>query len=228
MINFNELENDLGIKFKNEDLLARAFCHRSYINENHNFKGNHNERLEFLGDAVLEIIVSDELFHNFPDKKEGFLTSLRAALVNSKMLYKVAKELDFSKFLLLSKGESKEKGKARREILANTMEAFIGALYLDQGLEPCRAFILKYLMNRVETIMENQEFIDAKSKFQEVAQEKEKITPRYEVLKEWGPDHSKTFIAGVFLGDNLIAKGEGRSKQEAEEDAAQKALKKNQ
>lgn len=226
MVDFSVLENKLNIEFKDKELLKRAFCHRSYINENKDFKGNHNERLEFLGDAVLEIIVSDELFHNFPEKEEGFLTSIRAALVCSKMLYRVAKELNLSEFLLLSKGERKEKGKARQEILANTTEAFIGALYLDQGLKACKKFILGNIMTKVQSIMENEEFIDAKSNFQELAQEKESITPRYDILKEWGPDHSKTFVAGAFLDDKLIAQGEGRSKQEAEEAAAKKALEK--
>lgn len=226
MVDFSELEKSLKIKFKDKDLLARAFCHRSYINENDDFQGHHNERLEFLGDAVLELIVSEELFQRFSEKEEGFLTSLRAALVNSKMLYKLAKELNFSDYLLLSKGESREKGKARQEILANTMEAFIGALYLDQGYKKCHDFVLKHLMPKVDQIMEEEAFIDAKSKFQEIAQQKEKITPRYEVLKEWGPDHAKNFIAGVFLNDKLIARGEGRSKQEAEEKAAKRALEK--
>ncbi len=226
MVDFSELEKKLKIKFKNKDLLVQAFCHRSYINENEDFQGRNNERLEFLGDAVLELIVSEELFHRFFEQEEGFLTSLRAALVNSKMLYKLAKELEFSDFLLLSRGERREKGKARQEILADTMEAFIGALYLDQGYKICHNFVLKHLMPKVGQIMEEEAFIDAKSKFQEIAQEKEKITPRYEILKEWGPDHAKSFIAGVFLNHKMIAKGEGRSKQEAEEEAAKKALEK--
>ncbi len=224
MVNFDELEEFLGIDFKDKKILAQAFCHRSYLNENPDFEGGNNERLEFLGDAVLELAVSDSLFRNYPEKEEGILTSLRAALVNSRMLCKIAKELDFGKFLLLSRGEKREKGKAREEILANTMEAFIGALYVDQGYKACEDFVQKYIMPKVEAILENEEFIDAKSKFQEIAQEKEKITPRYEVLKEWGPDHNKTFTVGVFLENKLIAEGTGRSKQEAEEEAAREAL----
>ena len=228
MIEFSELEKSLGIKFKDKEMLAQAFCHRSYLNENLDFKNGNNERLEFLGDAVLELVVSDNLFKNHPNKEEGILTSLRAALVNSKMLCKIAKELNFGDFLLLSKGEKKERGKARQEILANTMEAFIGALYIDQGYDVCKNFVGKHIMPKLEMILENEDFIDAKSKFQEIAQEKKKITPRYEVLEEWGPDHNKTFVVGVFLEDKLIAKGNGKSKQEAEEEAAEEALKRSE
>jgi len=224
MEDFSELEKQLNISFKNKDLLRQAFCHRSYLNEHPDFKPGHNERLEFLGDAVLEIIVSQNLFDNYPQKGEGELTSWRAALVNSRMLSSVAEELGFDNFLLLSKGERKEKGKARRDILGDAFEAFIGALYLDQGHKACQNFLEKHLMVKLPDIIKNQEFVDAKSRFQEMAQEKERITPRYEVLKEWGPDHAKSFISGVFLEDKLIAKGEGRSKQEAEEAAARKGL----
>jgi len=224
MIDFKVLEESLGIDFKDKELLTQAFCHRSYLNENPTFLNGHNERMEFLGDAVLEIVVSEYLFKNYPEKEEGILTSLRAALVNSKMLCKIAKELGFSKFLLLSKGEKKETGRARQEILGNTFEAFIGAMYLDKGHDACREFIETHLLKELPSILENDEFIDSKSKFQQVAQEKRKITPRYEVLKEWGPDHAKQFMAGVFLGDELIAQGEGLSKQEAEEAAAKIAL----
>lgn len=222
--NLSKLEKKLGISFKNKDLLTQAFCHRSYLNEHHGFSTGDNERLEFLGDAVLELVISQELFSRYPEKDEGLLTSWRAALVNSKMLSIVAHEIDFNSFLLLSKGERKETGRARQEILANTFEAFIGALYLDQGYGICQSFIEKHLVRKLPNILENQEFIDAKSRFQEIAQEKEKITPHYQVLKEWGSDHAKYFISGVFLGDELIAEGEGRSKQEAEEAAAKEGL----
>jgi len=225
MIEFNELEESLEVNFKDKEILAQSFCHRSYLNENPDFEKGNNERLEFLGDAVLELVVSDDLFRNHPNKEEGILTSLRAALVNSKMLCKIAKELNFGDFLLLSKGEKKEKGKARQEILANTMEAFIGALYIDQGYDVCKIFIEKNVMSKLEMILENEDFIDGKSKFQEIAQAKEKITPRYEVLEEWGPDHNKTFTVGAFLEDKLISKGNGKSKQEAEEAAAEEGLK---
>ncbi|MBU1045959.1 ribonuclease III [Patescibacteria group bacterium] len=226
MEKFSELEKKLNISFKDKNLLAQAFCHRSYLNENPEFGTGHNERLEFLGDAVLELIVSEQLFLDYPDEGEGLLTSWRAALVNSKSLSKTARELDFNEFLLLSKGERKERGKARQEILANTLEAFVGALYLDQGYKICKNFIEEHLTVKLPSILANHEFVDNKSRFQEIAQEKEKITPRYEVLKEWGPDHAKSFIAGIFLGEKLIAQGEGMSKQEAEEAAAREGLKK--
>jgi len=224
MQDFSKLEKELNISFNNKDLLSQAFCHRSYLNENPSFKTGDNERLEFLGDAVLELVVSDNLFSAYPLKSEGLLTSWRAALVNSKMLFTVAQDLNFDKFLLLSKGEQKETGKARQDILGDVLEAFVGALYLDQGYKVCQNFIEKYLMIKLPNILENQEFVDAKSKFQEMAQEKQKVTPHYEILKQWGPDHAKSFISGVFLEDELIAKGEGKSKQEAEEEAAKAGL----
>jgi len=226
MEKFSELEEKLNISFKDKNLLAQAFCHRSYLNENPGFGTGHNERLEFLGDAVLELIVSERLFLDHPDEGEGSLTSWRAALVNSKSLSKTARELDFDDFLLLSRGERKEKGKARQEILANTFEAFVGALYLDRGYKICKKFIEAHLTAKLPSILENHEFVDCKSRFQEIAQEKEKVTPRYEVLKEWGPDHAKNFVAGIFLGEKLVAQGEGLSKQEAEEAAAREGLKK--
>lgn len=224
MQDFSILEKELNISFNNKDLLAQAFCHRSYLNENPNFKTGDNERLEYLGDAVLELVVSDNLFITYPLKSEGILTSWRAALVNSKMLFTVAQELNFSEFLLLSKGERREEGKARQEILANTFEAFIGALYLDQRYKACKDFIETHVMTKLPDILENNEFIDAKSQFQEMAQEKEKITPHYEIIKQWGPDHAKNFVSGVFLKDKLIAEGKGRSKQESEEIAAKAGL----
>ncbi|MBU3964505.1 ribonuclease III [Patescibacteria group bacterium] len=225
MEKFSELEKKLNISFKDKGLLAQAFCHRSYLNENPDFGTGHNERLEFLGDAVLELAVSERIFLDYPNEGEGVLTSWRAALVNSKSLSKLARELDFNDFLLLSKGERKERGRARQEILANTFEAFTGALYLDQGYKICKNFIEEHLIVKLPSILANHEFVDHKSRFQEMAQEKEKITPHYEVLKEWGPDHSKNFIAGIFLGEKLIAQGEGMSKQEAEENAASEGLK---
>jgi len=225
MKDFSKLEKKLGIQFKNKDLLIQAFVHRSYLNENPDFKFSHNERLEFLGDAVLEHIVTENLFKNYPQKSEGELTSLRASLVNSKMLSKIAGSLGFNDFLLLSQGEFKEEGKARHYILANTFEAFIGALYLDQGLDSCRRFIEKNLIKELARIIKECLFKDAKSQFQEEAQERKGITPNYSVLEEKGPDHAKHFVVGVYLGNDLIAKGEGFSKKEAEEEAAKHALK---
>jgi ribonuclease-3 len=220
------LEKNLGLEFKNRDLLIEAFCHRSYLNEHPDFPLPHNERLEFLGDAVLELIVTEYLYKKYPEKNEGELTNWRAALVNAKTLGELARELGFNDFLLLSKGEEKETGKARLYILANTFEALIGAIYLDQGYEVAKNFVEKNLIERkLPEIIEKGLFKDPKTRFQEEAQERVKITPTYKVLEEWGPDHAKHFIVGVFLGNELVAKGEGTSKQEAEEEAAKNALK---
>lgn len=224
MKDFSKLEKKLGIKFKNQNLLIQAFCHRSYLNENPDFNLENNERLEFLGDAVLELIVTEYLFEKYPTKSEGELTNWRAALVNAKILSEVAGELEFNDFLLLSKGEAKELGRARQYILANTFEALIGAVYLDQGYKNCEDFLKRYLIVRLPEIIEKGLFKDAKSRFQEEAQEREGITPSYKVLKEWGPDHAKHFIVGIYLGERLVAQGEGSSKQEAEDEAAKNAL----
>jgi ribonuclease-3 len=224
MKNFDLLEKKLNINFKDKDLLITAFCHRSFLNENPEFYLPHNERLEFLGDAVLELVVTEYLYKNYPDKNEGELTNWRAALVNARMLAEIARNLGFNDFLLLSRGEEKETGKARMYILANTFEAFIGALYLDQGYKACKDFIEKHLIVKLPEIIEKGLFKDAKSRFQEEAQERVGITPTYKVLEEFGPDHAKHFIVGVFLKDELVAKGEGSSKQEAELEAAKKAL----
>lgn len=224
MKDFSSLEKKLGVNFKNKDLLIQAFIHRSYLNEKPKFYLYHNERLEFLGDAVLELVVTEYLFENYPKKQEGIMTNWRAALVNSKMLSKIAKRIGFNDFLLLSQGEEKETGKARQFILANTLEAFIGALYLDQGYQPCNSFIHKHLIKELPEIIKKGLFRDAKSSFQEQAQEKVGITPSYKVLKEWGPDHNRNFVIGVFLEQELVAEGNGSSKQEAEEKAAENAL----
>jgi len=224
MHDFSKLEKKFNIKFKNKNLLTQAFCHRSYLNENCNFPLENNERMEFLGDAVLELVVTEYLYEKYPQKSEGDLTNWRAALVNAKMLAEVAGELGFNNFLLLSRGETKELGKARQYILANTIEAFIGAAYLDSGYKVCQKFIKKYLIERLPEIIKKGLHKDNKSRFQEQAQEKEGITPTYKVLRESGPDHAKHFIVGIFLHKELIAKGAGSSKQEAEEEAARKGL----
>lgn len=221
---FSKLEDKLNIKFKNRDFLIHAFCHRSYLNENPEFPLGHNERLEFLGDAVLELVITEYLYQKYPKKPEGELTNWRAALVNSKMLSKIARRLGFNPFLLLSRGEIKETGKARQCILANTFETFVGAFYLDQGYLKCQEFIKKHLIKELPEIISKGLYKDSKSRFQEEAQERVGITPTYEVSKEWGPDHAKNFIIGVFLAKDLVAEGEGSSKQEAEEEAAKKAL----
>lgn len=223
--NLSKLESTLGIKFNNQDLLRQAFVHRSYLNEHPKCGLEHNERLEFLGDAVLELIVTKYLYENYPNP-EGELTTWRAALVNSKMLAKIAADLGFSDYLLLSKGEARDTGRARQFILANTLEALVGAAYLDQGLEKTREFIEKNLLKELSTILEKKLYHDPKSRFQEEAQDKIGITPTYEVLGESGPDHAKHFIVGVFLGDEMIAKGEGPSKQTAQEKAAKAGIKK--
>lgn len=224
MKDFSLLEKKLGVKFKDRELLTQAFVHRSYLNENPSLGLEQNERLEFLGDAVLELIITEHLYKEYPSNAEGELTNWRAALVNAKMLTQVAEEMGFNDFLLLSRGEAKEIGKARQYILANTFEAFIGALYLDAGYDPVDKFIKTYLLNRLPEIIQHRLYKDAKSEFQEQAQEKVGVTPMYKVVKEWGPDHKKKFTVGVFLQDDMVAEGEGYSKQEAEEEAAKAAL----
>ncbi len=219
-----EFQRRIGVNFNDVELLRRALIHRSYINENKNSGFEHNERLEFLGDAVLELVITDFLFNKYPSKPEGELTSLRAALVNTVSLHKVAQSLDINGNLYLSRGEAKDTGRAREFILANAVEALIGAIYLDQGYSSAKEFIEKFISIYTEKIVDEKLWIDAKSFFQEKAQEIESETPVYKVLEEKGPDHSKLFVSGVYLKDELIASGEGQSKQEAEQEAARKAL----
>ncbi|MEK7578476.1 MAG: ribonuclease III [Patescibacteria group bacterium] len=222
---FKELQKTLGIKFKNLNFLKQAFVHRSYLNENPAFELRHNERLEFLGDAVLELVVTEYLFKNYPDLAEGEMTNLRAALVNSQMLSQVSDRLGFNDFLYLSKGEAKEIGRGRQYILANTFEAFIGAFYLDQGYKAAENFIYNSLISELKNIIEKKLWRDHKSLFQEAAQERVGITPTYEVLSENGPDHAKKFVVGIYLAKELVAQGEGSSKNEAQQQAAESALK---
>lgn len=223
-IDYEALEERLGVTFADRTILREAMTHRSYLNENTSCTWNHNERLEFLGDAVLELVVTDYLFREFPEKAEGELTSYRAALVSSPSLSEAASDINVGEHLLLSKGEAKDTGKARQYILANTFEAVIGAIYLDQKYEVAADFISRALFPKLDTILEKGLWRDAKSTFQEKAQEKVSITPSYEVLEEVGPDHDKEFTIGVYLSDELAAKGYGKSKQEAEQDAARNAL----
>jgi ribonuclease-3 len=224
MKDFSLLEKKLGVTFKNQDFLITALTHRSYLNENPKFRLPHNERLEFLGDAVLELAVTKYLYNSYPDP-EGELTNWRAALVNANMLSQVAQELDLEDFLLLSKGEAKDKkSKARLYILANAFEAVTGAIYLDRGFEMAEKFIEKVLLWRLKEIIEKRLYLDPKSRFQEAAQEFVGITPSYKVLEEAGPDHAKWFRVGVYLGDEFIAEGEGSSKHEAQVQAASRAL----
>ena len=224
MPDFEKLEKTLGVVFKNKDLLKEALTHRSYINENPSWKLPHNERLEFLGDAVLELVVTEHLYALFPDKPEGELTNLRAALVRADTLGGIARELEVNDFLLLSRGEAKDTGRARDVILANALEALIGAIYLDRGMKQIVSFIERAVLRKLSSILEVQGVRDPKSCFQEAAQEKLGITPFYRVLSEWGPDHAKLFRLGVYLGEELVAEGEGHSKQVAEQKAAEQAL----
>lgn len=220
-----DLQKKLGVNFKNIDLLEQALVHRSYINENPDFHLDHNERLEFLGDAVLELVVTDYLYHNYPNP-EGELTTWRAALVNARILSDIANRLGVNDYLLLSKGEAKDNGRGRQYILADAMESVIGAIYLDQGYEMASQFIEKEILKELPQILKQKLYQDPKSHFQEKVQEKYSVTPSYEVLKESGPDHSKHFTVGVYIDDELIAEGEGASKQEAQVQAAEHALKK--
>ena len=219
-------EQKIGITFKNNALLKQAFTHRSFLNENKSAGIEHNERLEFLGDAVLELVTTDYLFQKYPKKPEGDLTALRSALVNSVMLAGISTELGLNNFLLLSRGEAKDTGRARQYILANTFESVVGAIYLDQGYDAAEKFIAKVLLPKTKEIEEKKLWIDAKSFFQEKAQEKTGITPSYKTHKEHGPDHDREFTTGLYLGDTLIAEGVGKSKQEAEQDAARVGLEK--
>ena len=221
-----ELSKTLKIKFKNPDLLVTALTHRSYLNEHRENNLEHNERLEFLGDAVLELVVTEYLFNKFTEKPEGELTNLRAALVKGENLSKIAQELNIEKYLRLSKGESQARDRSRNYIIANAIEAIIGAAYLDQGYETCKKFIKSYIIKELPQIIEEQSFRDAKSLFQEKAQEKMGITPTYHLISQTGPDHNKFFKIGAHLGDELIATGEGSSKQEAQQEAASESLKK--
>ena len=211
--------------FKDKDLLKQAFVHRSYINENPSASLSHNERLEFLGDAVLELVVTDFLYKKYRSYTEGELTALRSALVNAVIISDVALQIGMNDYLLLSKGEAKDNGKARVYILANTYEAYIGALYLDQGIDAVDKFINKTLLPQTEEIVNKKLWRDAKSLVQEKAQEFVNVTPAYKVLSESGPDHNKHFTVGIYFGSDLIAEGKGKSKQEAEQKAAENALK---
>ncbi len=225
MSNLIKLEKILNINFKNKDFLKQAVVHRSYLNEHSNFNLGHNERLEYLGDAVLELAVTKHLFHSFPDKDEGVLTNWRASLVNSKILYEVAKDLKVEEFLYLSKGEAKDSNtKSRKFILADAVEAIIGAIYLDKGMKDAENFVKKNIIFRLDEIIKKGLYLDPKSRFQELSQEREGITPHYEVLEESGPDHDKNFIVGLYLKNKLISKGNGTSKHEAEVKAAHKGL----
>lgn len=221
-----EISRLLGVSFENAEYLESALTHRSYLNEHRNYPLDHNERLEFLGDAVLELVVTQYLYHHYPNP-EGELTSWRAALVNGEMLSRVGSELGIEPFLLMSRGEAKDTGRSRQYLIANAVEAIIGAISLDRGYEVAQEFILRVIVSKhLPEVFEQKLYSDPKSLFQEEAQTRLGITPSYRVLSEAGPDHDKCFVAGAYLGDDLIAQGEGASKQEAQRDAAKNALEK--
>ncbi len=223
-MDLSELEKKLKIPFNNADLFRNAFVHRSFLNEHPEEKLPNNERLEFLGDSVLSFVVSQYLYENFPGHPEGDLTNFRASLVNARALSVIAKGLDLGSYLLLSRGEEASGGRDRQYLLANTFEALLGAIYLDKGVEVAQKFVLEQVIPYLPQIIESKLYKDFKSLLQEQSQEKTGTTPTYKVLKEVGPDHSKTFTMGVFLQDKLLAEGLGQSKQQAEQEAAKKAL----
>ncbi len=226
LLDFTEFQSKTGLKFRDVGLLTQAFVHRSYINENRQSGLSHNERLEFLGDAVLELVITDFLYRKYTDKPEGDLTAYRSSLVNADTCANIATNLGMGEYLLLSKGESKDVGRARQYIMANALEALIGAIYLDQGLDKAKDFIEKNFTPLIETIISGRTFIDAKSLFQEKAQEFDGVTPSYKTVRESGPDHEKKFTVGVYVGKDLVATGDGQSKQDAEQSAARSALEK--
>lgn len=221
---FSNLEKKIGITFTNQDLLKQSMVHRSYLNEHPRFGLDNNERLEFLGDAVLELVITEYLYHTYPNP-EGDLTNWRASLVNARMLSEIARMFDLDHYLYLSRGEERDKkSKARQFILADAFEALIGSIYLDQGWETVKDFIVSHLVPRLKDILENHLYQDPKSRFQEASQDRTGVTPTYRVIHESGPDHARKFRIGIYVGDDLIAEGEGTSKQEAQVNAAEKAL----
>lgn len=224
MSDFEKLAVRLGVRFKKIDFLEEACTHRSFLNEHPKHGRSHNERLEFLGDAVLELIVTEALFRQHPDAQEGELTNLRAALVRAETLAVVARDLNVNDYLLLSRGEAKDTGRARDAILANTIEAIIGAIFLDQGFSAAEEFVTATVLTKLSEVLKVEGVRDPKSRFQEAAQEHLGITPHYAVLKEWGPDHARLFRVGAYLSNELVGEGEGASKQDAQQEAAAAAL----
>jgi ribonuclease III len=225
MTPLQEFQSKLGITFQDQSLLERALIHRSYLNEHASLGLEHNERLEFLGDAVLELAVTDFLYRSYPNP-EGDLTNWRSALVKTESLAAVAEQLDLAQFFKLSKGEAKGNARSHSLISANAVEALIGAVYLDQGYETARQFIADHIIARLDDILKTGTWMDPKSRFQETAQDQFGLTPAYKVLGEDGPDHDKTFSIGVYVGDKLFGKGSGSSKQAGQQAAAAAALKK--
>ena len=222
--NPEKFEQKTNIFFHDKRLLKQSFAHRSYLNENRGLIAGSNERLEFLGDAVVELIVTNYLYRKYPDCPEGELTNYRSALVNARMFANVAQELGMNNYILLSEGQKRDNQKSLQSILADAFEAFVGAVYLDQGYGVAEAFIASNLLPRIDEIVRCKLWRDPKSLLQEKAQEHFKFTPMYDVISETGSDHDKTFIIEVWFGDVQPAKGTGKSKSEAEQQAAQKAL----
>ncbi len=223
---YRVFQEKLNIAFHNEGLLQQAFIHRSYINEHKGTGLDHNERLEFLGDAVLELVITDFLYKKFPEEKEGVLTAYRSSLVRTESISAAARQMGMNELLMLSKGESRDLGKARDYILANTFESFVGAVYLDQGYEIAQKVIADALFENIDIVIKEGSWKDAKSYVQEMAQEHYSVTPNYELVSAQGPDHNKEFIMAIYFGEKKIAEGKGNSKQKAQQDAAQKALEK--
>lgn len=226
MKDLGKIEEKIGVNFKDKKLLLTAFVHRSFLNENRGIK-EHNERLEFLGDAVLELVVTEHLYANYKNP-EGDLTNWRSALVKTESISEAANMLGYEEYLLMSRGEATSSGRARQLILANCFEAVTGAIYLDQGYKVAKKFLEKNLLFTLPKIIEDKLYIDPKSHFQEIAQEREGITPRYEVVSEEGPDHDKKFTVAVKIGDKKWGEGNGTSKQLAQQAAAKNALPKYQ
>lgn len=220
----SKFEKSIEIAFNDKKILETVFTHRSYLNEHKTLSIEHNERLEFLGDAVLELAVTQYLYNKY-DRPEGEMTNWRSALVKGESLSVEAKRLGMDDYIKTSRGEAKNTGKARDLILANAFEALIGGIYLDQGFEKASEFIIKNIVYKIDDIISNQTYYDAKSKFQEKSQERFGITPTYDSVSETGPDHNKVFLVAVYLGKKKIAEGEGSSKQRAQLDAAANALK---
>jgi len=221
-MNIPDLSTRLGISVQDDLLFETAFTHKSYANERSGVE--HNERLEFLGDAVLELATTRFLYKKFPQEPEGKLTKLRSALVSGVSLSEVASRLEFGDFIQLSRGEEASGGRAKDPLLADAFEAVVGAIYLDQGFDAAENFLKKQLFPRLPEVLEKELHLDAKSALQELVQEREDITPHYEVLSEIGPDHAKEFLSGVFVGERKIGEGRGSSKQKAEVDAAKNVL----
>ena len=223
--NLKQLEAAIGYPFIDAKLLEQAVTHRSYLNENPSWPVGHNERLEFLGDAVLELVVTEYLYEHYPQTPEGEMTNWRAALVNAVTLSAITAEFDLNAHMLLSRGEARDTGRARQYILANAIEALIGAMYLDGGYQPCKEFIGRFVLAKLPDIISRKLYRDPKSLLQEYAQDRIGVTPTYHVMEEWGPDHARQFKIGVYLGKEMAGEGQGSSKQDAQQSAAEDALK---